>query len=443
MQKKNSVSRRNFVKKSITGAIGASIPLSISATHSNLPPAEEDIKIKDYRVLGRTGFKVSDISLGAGQLTNANVLEQALKMGINYIDTAEHYVSGRSEKTIGEVLKTYNRKSLFITTKLNLLFGGGNSKEELKSRFYKCLERLQTDYVDCFMIHMTSEIGQVKHEPFHELAEELKADGKIRFTGLSNHGTQFSIYGQVKDPMEKVIGAAVEDGRFDVALFVYNFLQKEQGERIIKACKDKNMGISLMKADPVNMGLNIQKSIDGMKESGREPSERYMKLANDFSSFVKGAEEFKSKYGLKSETEVRKAAIQFVLSNKDIHCVCPSINSFDQLDSFVSLSGTKLKPGGIAMLRDYNSSLGNYYCRHACGICESSCPSNIPINTIMRYNHYFEAQGREKHAISKYASLKPEKKINCSDCNGLCEKKCPYNVPVRSLLLTAHQNLTV
>ena len=82
-------------------------------------------------------------------------------MGVNYIDTAEHYVSGRSEKTIGEVLKSRERKSVFLTTKLNLLFGGGDSKEELRERFFKCLERLQTDYVDCFMIHMTSELKQV------------------------------------------------------------------------------------------------------------------------------------------------------------------------------------------------------------------------------------------------------------------------------------------
>ena len=50
------------------------------------------------------------------------------------------------------------------------------------------------------------------------------------------------------------IGAAAEDGRFDVALFVYNFLQKEQGEGIIDMCRAKNMGVTLMKTDPVGIG---------------------------------------------------------------------------------------------------------------------------------------------------------------------------------------------
>jgi len=437
------VNRRSFVKKSIAGAIGASLPLSISASSINNGVEKNDLKIKDFRRLGRTGFKVSDISIGAGGLTNANVLEQALNMGVNYIDTAEHYVSGRSEKTIGEVLKSRERKSVFLTTKLNLLFGGGDSKEELRERFFKCLERLQTDYVDCFMIHMTSELKQVKHEAFHDLADELKAEGKIRFTGLSNHGTNFNIAGQIQDPMEKVICAAVDDGRFDVALFVYNFLQKEQGERIIKACKEKNVGVTLMKADPVNMGIDIQKSVEKMKDSGSEPSESYMKRVNDFQAFVKGAEEFKNKYGLKSEIEVREAAIKFVLTNKDVHCVCPTINSFENLDTFVSLSGTNLTPRGIALLDDYNSTLGNYYCRHACGICESSCPSKVPVNTIMRYNHYFEAFGREKHAMTKYAALKSTNSLNCTDCSGFCETECPHKLPVKSLLMLAHQNLSV
>lgn len=442
MQKKNKVSRRNFVKTTVAGAIGASIPFNTVNAASRFSGKQEDLKIKDFRTLGRTGFKVSDISFGAGQLSNANVLEQALNLGINYIDTAEHYVRGRSEKTIGEVLKNRNRKSVFLTTKLNLI-RGGNKAEEIRNRFYECLERLQTDYVDCLMIHMTSEIEQVKSEAFHLVADELKADGKVRFLGLSNHGMEFNLAGQIKDPMEKVIMAAVDDGRFDVALFVYNFIQKDQGERIIKACKKKDVGVTLMKVDPVNMYSGILQNMNDMKESGREPSEEYAKLVRDFGNFIKGADEFKNKYGLKSEKELKEAAIKFVLTNKDVHCVCPSINNFEDLDAFVSLSGTNLTPTGTAMLDDYNNFMGNYYCRHACGICESSCPDKVPVNTIMRYNHYFEAFGREKHAMTKYAALKSNNGLNCTDCSGVCEIKCPYNVPVRSLLLSAHQNLTV
>ena len=53
--------------------------------------------------------------------------------------------------------------------------------------------------------------------------------------------------------MEKVVLAAVEDGRFDVGLFVYNFLQKEQGEKIIEACQKNKVGVTLMKTNPVKV----------------------------------------------------------------------------------------------------------------------------------------------------------------------------------------------
>ena len=442
MQKRNKVSRRNFVKTTVAGAIGASIPFSKANAESKLTEKMDEPKIKEFRRLGRTDFKVSDISFGAGGLTNANVFEKGLDMGINYIDTANHYARGRSEKTIGEVLKNRDRKSVFLTTKLNLIFGG-TKVEEIRSKFYESLERLQTDYVDCFMIHMTSEIEQIKSEAFHKVAEELKADGKVRFLGLSNHGMEFNLAGQIKDPMEKVIMAAVDDGRFDVALFVYNFIQKKQGERIIKKCKEKDVGVTLMKVDPVNMYSGIQQNLNDMKERGSEPSERYVKLVKDFENFVKDADKFKEKYGLKSEIDVREAAIKFVLTNKDVHCVCPSINSFEDLDAFISLSGKKLTPDSTALLRDYKSGPGKYYCRHACNECESACPQKIPVNTIMRYNHYFEAFGREKHAMQKYAGLNICLPDKCLDCTGLCEIICPNNVPVRSLLISAHQNLTV
>ena len=216
--KKSKISRRGFIRSSITAAAGIGVIGSKNLPGASISPQKSELKIKEYRTLGRTGFKVSDISFGAGNLTNPEVLDAALDMGVNYIDTAEHYVRGNSERNIGEILKKRDRKSLFITTKLNFSMGG-STKLKLKERFHKCLERLQTDYADCLMIHMTPEIEQVKNEAYHEAIRELKADGKVRFTGLSNHGIEHNLAGKIEDPMEKIISAAAEDGRFDVVLF--------------------------------------------------------------------------------------------------------------------------------------------------------------------------------------------------------------------------------
>lgn len=119
------------------------------------------------------------MSFGGGGLNNANVLAAALDAGMNYIDTAEHYANGNSERAVGDALKGRDRKSVFLTTKLNLTFFKGVDKEGIRNRFGKCLDRLKTDYADCLMIHMCT-LAQVKYEPCHELIKELKAEGTLR-----------------------------------------------------------------------------------------------------------------------------------------------------------------------------------------------------------------------------------------------------------------------
>ncbi len=446
MREKSKVDRRGFLKTSFAGVCTA----GVMGTGNNLLEKEildkgnsqdEKIKVREYRTLGRTGFKVSDIGFGAGYISDPTVLDRALKMGINYIDTAEHYERGGSERTIGQVIKKHERKSIFITTKLNLALGA-RTKEGIKSRFMKCLERMNTEYADCLMIHMTPTVEQVKHEPFHEAFNELKAEQKVKFFGLSNHGQEHSMAGPTTDSMENVCLAAADDGRFDVLLFVYNFLQKEQGEKIINKCKEKNMGTTLMKVDPVNFYEWAKGRIERYKERGRKLPESLVKIMDDYESRMSNVEDFRKKYGLKTDRQLHDATIKFTLSNSGIHSVCPSIKNMDELEKFVSLSGKKLGDKDTSMLMDYEKGFGNYYCRHACGICESGCPNNVPVNTIMRYNHYFDAHGREKHAMQEYAKLTSATVERCTDCSGHCEKKCPHNVPVQGLLLCAHQNLS-
>jgi predicted aldo/keto reductase-like oxidoreductase len=406
-------------------------------------PQAEKPKIKEYRTLGRTGFKVSDIGFGASYVSNANVLEVAMDMGVNYFDTAEHYGNGVSERTIGEAIKNRDRKSIFITSKLNLTFGKSDTVEDIRHRFGKCLERLQTDYVDCLMIHMAATPEQIKHEPFHQAADELKAEGRIKFIGLSNHGLEHRIYGNLDQPMEKVVMAAAEDGRFDVVLMVYNFLQKEQGEKVIEACRKKNMGVTLMKTNPVSEYSRRKSELEEREKQGRQIPERYAKLMEDFKIWVDQAEAFKKKYGLKSNEQVRDAAIKFCLSHPGVHSICPSMNTFDELETFVALSGKRLKSSDQSMLRDYGRTQGRLYCRHACGICEAACPYGVPVNTIMRYSHYFQAQGREKFAMLEYAGLDRANADRCSDCSGHCQDACPHDVPIQGLLTLAHQELTL
>lgn len=442
MEPEREVDRRRFLKASGMAVVGGGVISPVGSLNAGEKQETPEPRIRETRTLGRTGFQVSDISFGTGNLDNPNVLSAALDMGVNYIDTAEHYVNGQAERTVGEVLKDRDRESIFVTTKLNLNFRPA-SKEALIDRFNRCLERLRTDYVDCLMIHMTPRAEEVKHEGFHEAATELKAEGKVRFLGLSNHGIEHSVYGRVEDSMESVIGAAVEDGRFDVALFAYNFLQRDQGERIIEACGTKDVGVTLMKTDPVGIGAILGESLEEARARGQQIPEARERIVQDYQDWIAAADEFKRRHGLQSNTQVRDAALKFTLDHPGVHTVCPTINTFDALEAFVGLSGQRLAVTDEPMLASYDELLGRYYCRHACGICEPACPQRVSVNTIMRYGHYFHGQRREKQAIQKYASLLGVTAARCLDCEGHCESACPHQVPVRSLLARVHQNLTL
>lgn len=441
MPEESGVSRRGFLKRTGMAVVGGGMVYRGNASAPTRPGLDQELRIRSHRTLGRTGFEVSDIGFGTGFLTNSNVLAVALDMGINYIDTAEHYVGGRAEQAVGEAIRGRDRGSFFLTTKLNLSMGG-SSKQALKTRFQACLNRLNTDYADCLMIHMTPRVEEIKHQGFHEAAEELKAEGRVRFLGLSNHGAEHSAYGRTESAMEDVVIAAAEDGRFDAALFVYNFLQKEQGERIIEACRARNMGVTLMKTNPVSVVARYGESAEEARANGRLTEARERTL-REYQAWAQAAEEFKERHGVRSATEVRDAAVRFCLDHPGVHTVCPSMNTFDDLEAFVALSGQTLSATDIPLLASYDSLLGRYYCRHACGICEPACPYQVPVNTIARYGHYFDVQGRERQAMQKYASLAGTRADACLDCEGWCETACPYRVPTRSLLTRAHESLTM
>jgi predicted aldo/keto reductase-like oxidoreductase len=112
------------------------------------------------------------------------------------------------------------------------------------------------------------------------------------------------------------------------------------------------------------------------------------------------------------------------------------------VESYIKLSGCHYSKLSEIKLAVYAQAYGNLYCRHACSLCEPHCPNNVPVNSIMRYNHYF-TQSREKHAMLKYANLLAKKADICFNCKGYCETACPYGVPIHGLLIQAHRRLTL
>jgi predicted aldo/keto reductase-like oxidoreductase len=433
MHQKRQLGRRRFLKQSAAGVIGA----GLAAGHFWLGAGEQEQKprpkVKEYRILGRTGFKVSDLS--AGSIQDEGVLAAALDAGMNYIDTAEEYPG--HHRLVAKVLKGRDRKSIFISTKLQVL--EDKSKEGFLKRARKCLEELEADYVDCLMMHMPEKVETLGTEGFHAAMRELKAEGRIRYVGASNHGSFW-----FKDPeetMDKVLLAAAEDGRFDVFLFAYNFLKMDQGERVLEACRDKKIGTALMKTTPVAIYYSLKSRIEQLEKDKKEIHPLYVEGLKRYKDKVDRAEGFIKQHNLQNQEEIKEAAVRFVLENPDVNTVCCLVRTYDELESFLRLSGTRLTSWERTKLDDYRKGCGDLYCRHACGVCEPHCPQSVPVNTIMRYHHYFAAQGRESEAMRHYAAIPGVRAEACRECPGYCEAACPYNVPVQGMLLLAHNFL--
>jgi predicted aldo/keto reductase-like oxidoreductase len=438
MNIKKKIERRFFIKGASLGILGAGLNLRASDKEKKetvLPDAQpKKSGIKEYRTLGRTNFKVSDIS--SGFCNNEAVLNQLFDAGVNYVDSAESY---GNETVVGNVLKQRERKKFFITTKLELK--QDVTKQQVLERSLKCLERLQTEYIDCMMIHSPENIKTIKSEAFHEAMKQLKSEGKIRFVGISNHGGSFGT--TPKESMEQVLTAAALDGRFDVMLLAYNFLQDDNGTKVIQICREKNIGTTLMKVNPVGSYYSLKARLEEMKTQGKPISEQYQAILKTLADKTARAEKFIKEYQLQNPNEIRDASIKYCLNNPGVNAVCCSFRNFDDIDKYLPLSGQRLTEPEKKKLSNYKESCGFLYCRHACNICETECPQHVPVNTIMRYYHYYDANGREKYAMNRYAALKAPNALNCQNCQGYCEPKCPYGVSIHGLLALAHQRLSL
>ncbi len=440
MTQRKGLDRRAFLKTSAIGLAGAGAGITVRPSAASAAPAAasaEDVRIKSFRSLGRTGFRASDIGIGTSQTFPTEVLKAALDAGVNYFDTGEGYGRGQAERSIGEAIKGRDRGSLFITTKFRV--DGLADTAAIAAKLDESLARLQTGYVDCLMIN-PSTTAAVKNEVFHAAVADLKKQGKVRFAGAASHGPRQPGQGE---PMETVLTAAVEDGRFDVVLVVYNFLQKEPGDKVLAAAAKKNVGATIMKSNPLGRYYDTKNRVEQLKKDGQPVDERMLQSLAQMEEQAKQAEGFIRERGLTTPAEIKAAALKFVLADPRVHTLNLAFNTFDDVKNLLALSGSGLAAGDKGLLAAYEKDCGSLYCRHACGLCEPACPHGVPVNTIMRYDHYFGAQGSERFAMEQYAELDGARADACRTCPGPCEKACPYGVPVRALLAMAHGRLSL
>ena len=202
-QEEGRITRRSFVKTggaalaggaALGGAAvgGAAMPArgatTASAHSPHLFPVQEgqEPRVKAFKTLGRTGFQVSDVGMGTGPLRDTAVVRYAYDKGINYFDTAESYGNGAAERAIGGAMPHMDREKIFIATKAGVR--ASDDTEAVVQKVRQSLERLKTEYIDAYSMHACSTIEALSHPGYHAAMDQLKAEGRVRFTGVSYHG---------------------------------------------------------------------------------------------------------------------------------------------------------------------------------------------------------------------------------------------------------------
>lgn len=150
-----------------------------------------------YRNLGRTGVKVSEISLGTwlscdsleAKNTSLEIIDKAYELGINFFDTANAYSDGRSELILGEALKKYPRESYVLATKVYFPYGSGVnctglSRKNIMYQVDASLKKLGTDYIDLYYCHWF-DLNTPVEETLRAM-DDLVHQGKILYIGVSN-----------------------------------------------------------------------------------------------------------------------------------------------------------------------------------------------------------------------------------------------------------------
>ena len=328
----------------------------------------------EYRILGKTGLKISRMGFGGIPIQKIDaagtkkLMHQLKDAGINYIDTARGYTV--SESYLGEALEGI-REHFILATKSMSRDKAGMAKDIDIS-----LSNLRTDYIDLYQIHNPS-MAQldtvIAPGGALEALLEAKEAGKIGHIGITAHSLD-------------VFARALDCGWVETIMFPYNIVEN-QGEALIRKCREKNIGFVCMK--PL---------AGGAIENGR-------------------------------------LALRYICANEDVDVVIPGMAEEREITENIAAccDTSPLTFEEKAAINEVRSDLGTNFCRR-CNYCQP-CAAGINISGVLLFEGYLSRYGLADWARSRYATLQA-KASDCIGC-GACEDRCPYHLPIRKLLKTA------
>jgi aryl-alcohol dehydrogenase-like predicted oxidoreductase len=197
------------------------------------------------KLLGRSGLAVSELCLGTMSFGNTTsesdsirMIHQFMEQGGNFLDTANVYVSGRSEEIVGEAIKGL-RSEVVLATKVRMNTadhpnGAGVSRKHIMQSVEESLRRLQTDYIDLYQVHVWDHLTPIE-ETLRAL-DDLVTSGKVRYIGCSN----FFAWQLMKS---LACSDANRYVRFISIQPQYSLVSREMDREMMSLCLEENVGV--------------------------------------------------------------------------------------------------------------------------------------------------------------------------------------------------------
>lgn len=328
----------------------------------------------EYVTLGKTGLKISRLGFGGIPIQKVDAATTR-KLIIAMVEKGINYIDTARGYTVSECFLGEALEG-YRDKFILATKSMARDKAGMATDIETSLKNLRTDYIDIYQVHNPSveQLEQVLAPGGAlEALLEAKEAGKIGHIGLTGHTIEL---------FEK----AVNLPWVETFMFPYNIVER-QGEELMRQCTKNNIGFIVMK--PLAGGA----------------------------------------------IEDANLALRFICANPDVSVVIPGMYDIKEIDMNLEAASdtSPLSENELKKMEEIRQQLGSNFCRR-CNYCQP-CTAGINISGIFLFQGYLDRYGLGDWAKERYNTL-PIKASDCTQC-GVCESRCPYNLPIREMLKDA------